>query len=88
MINEAQQATRLPFPFANLDLDYGIKYMDFELKPNGYLKQECRWISGKFERKINFWCIRWISRGGILTLVKLVLQAILIYWHCLAHIPE
>jgi hypothetical protein len=32
------------------------------------------------------WCNRSLSLGGKLTLVKLVLEAILVYWHALAYI--
>jgi hypothetical protein len=42
----------------------------------------------RIENIIYHWCNRWLSRGGILTLVKSVLEAIPVYWHSLDFIPK
>jgi hypothetical protein len=34
------------------------------------------------------WCYRWLSIEGGLTLVKSVLEGILVYWLSLSHIPK
>ena len=42
------------------------------------------WV--KMEKMINLWRTRWLSSGGRLTLVKVVLEANLVYRHSLAWI--
>jgi hypothetical protein len=41
----------------------------------------------KVEKKIGFWCYRWLSMGGRYTLLKSVLQSQPLYWMSLAAIP-
>jgi hypothetical protein len=67
-----------------IDLDQGLKYLGFHLKPNLYKKGDWQWLIAKVEKKINHWCNRWLSRGGRLVLVKVVLEAIPVYWISLA----
>jgi hypothetical protein len=42
----------------------------------------------KIEGRVRTWCYRWLSRGGILslTLVKYVLEGILMHWLSSIHI--
>jgi hypothetical protein len=40
------------------------------------------------EKRINTWCNRWISQGGRLVLVKIVLEAIPVFWMSMAWIPK
>jgi hypothetical protein len=54
------------------DLEQGLKYLGFFLKPNQYKKCDWQWLIAKVEKKINTWCNRWLSRGGHLVLVKAV----------------
>jgi len=72
----------------SVDLQKGIKYLGFVLKPNGYGLKYWRWLTNKIERRIHFWCHRWFFRGGRLTLVKSVLEGMSVYWFLLAHIPK
>jgi hypothetical protein len=39
-------------------------------------------------QNIAFWCSQWLLRGGILLLIKFVLEAIPIFHNALAHIPK
>lgn len=40
------------FPFNFKDLDYGFKYMGFQLKPNNYQKLDWHWLLKKIEKRI------------------------------------
>jgi hypothetical protein len=41
-----------------------------------------------FERRIGFWCNKWLSLGGRLILVKSVLESLVVYWMTLERIPN
>jgi hypothetical protein len=41
-----------------------------------------------FQKRLNFWCNKWISEGRRVTLVKSILEVIPIYWHSLAYITK
>ena len=88
MSDEAQQAMRIMFPFTILDIDLGLKHLGFIMKSNCDIKPDWHSLIGKNEMKINFWCNKWLSRGGSLTLVQYVLEAISVYCHSLVHIPK
>jgi hypothetical protein len=75
------------FSFSAHDIGEGVKYLGFVLKPNNYGKADWRWLIAHIEKRISCWCNRWISCGQ-LTLVKSVLEVILVYWHLLAYIPK
>ena len=76
------------FPYQQLPLDDGIKYLGFRLKPNCYKKEDWNWLLTKLESRINSRCNRWLSRAGRLVLIKSVLEAIPVYWMALAWIPK
>lgn len=67
------------FLFSPVDLNEGLKYLGFYIKPNGYRSKDRQWMICKIERSIHFWCHRWLTRGGRLTLIKAVLEAIPVY---------
>jgi hypothetical protein len=46
------------------------------------------WLVKKFEKRIANWSHRWLSLGGRVTLVKVVLESIHVYWLSLAKIPK
>ena len=73
------------FYFQALILEEGFKYLGFFLKPNKYGKGDWHWLIAKIENHINFWCNRWISRGGRLVLVNFFLEAIPFYWQTLTY---
>ena len=79
-------AHRLPFRI--MDLDAGIKYLGFFLKPNSYLKVYWHWLLTKLEKRLKSWSHKWLSRAGRLVLVKSVLEAIPVYWMSLAWLPK
>lgn len=76
------------FDFSIHEMQAGIKYLGFMLKPNKYGMDDWKWLLSRVERRINLWCNRCISRGSRLTLIKLVIEAMLDYWHLLAQIPK
>ena len=58
----------------------GMKYHGFYLKPCRYLLKEWDWLIIKVEKMINNWSFRWLSKGGKIILIKVVLEAIPVYW--------
>jgi hypothetical protein len=77
------------FPFQNLDINEGVIYLGFTLKPNNYGKAIWGWILTRIKNHISFWCNRWwLFRGDRLVLVKYVLDAILVFYHTLSHISK
>ena len=69
-------------------LDGGLKYLGFYLKPNDYRKQDWYWLLEKMEKGLKIWSHKWLYRAGRLVLVKVVLEAIAVYWMSLAWIPK
>ena len=69
----------LRVPYRIMDLNEGIKYLGFFLKPNSYLKADWHWLLSKLEKRLKSWCHKWLSRAGRLVLVKSVLEAIPVY---------
>jgi hypothetical protein len=51
------------FPFQVHDLDEGLKYLGFQLKPNNYRKIDWRWLITKLEKRLKCWSHRWLSRA-------------------------
>jgi len=52
------------FPFQSLELEEGHKYLGFHLKPNDYRKNDWLWLLAKLEKRLKFWCYKWLSRAG------------------------
>jgi hypothetical protein len=71
-----------------VDLQNGLKYLGFIIKPGDYRKEDWAWLTAKFKKRSYVWCFRWISRGGRLKLKKSVLEAIPVYWISLAFTPK
>ena len=67
------------FSFSIVNIESGMKYLGFHLKPCRYLMKYWDWLIAKVEKRIKNWIFRWLSKGGKLTLVKVVLEAIPIY---------
>ena len=59
----------LILPYQQSNLENGVKYLTFYLKANDYKKRD--WLNLCFNR--------WLSKGGKLVLVKVVLEALPIY---------
>ena len=83
---EAELRRFFPYNFAGLDA--GLKYLGFSLKANLYRKHDWLWLVGKVEKRLSVWSHKWLSRAGRLVLVKVVLEAILVYWMSLSWIPK
>jgi hypothetical protein len=75
-------------PYDVKSVDEGFKYLGCFLKPNCYNKVDWYWLVRKFEKRIANWSLRWLSLGGRVTLVKVVLESIPVYWLSLAKIPK
>ena len=53
-----------------------MKYLGFHLKPCRYLLKYWDWLIVKEEKRLKNWSFRWVTKGGKLTLVKYVHEAI------------
>jgi hypothetical protein len=73
-------------PFQKHCLEDSFRYLRYNLKPNGYIKEDWRWLVENIKRRIGLWCHKWLSHGGRLIPVKHVLEEIPMYWHTLASI--
>ena len=76
------------FPFELKLLDEGLNCLGFNLKPNHYKMENWNWMPKKIEKRIDVWCHRWLSKAERLVLIKLVMEAIPVYWISLAWIPK
>ena len=63
------------FSYIVLEINSGMKYLGFYLKPSRYLLKDWDWLITKAEKRIKLWSHRWLSRGGKLVLIKSVLEA-------------
>ena len=68
-------------------MDDEVKYL-FRIKPKDYHYDDYIWLYNKMESRISILCNRCLSRGGILFLVKTVLERIPVYWMTLAKISK
>ena len=84
MIQNAKQI----IPFSTVSITEGFKYLGFFLKPNCYSFEYWVWLYKKVEARISAWTNIFLSRGGRLVLLKVVLQSILVYWESISYIPK
>ena len=71
------------FLFKSRPLEGGFSYLGFYLKPNNYHRSDWTWLIHKVHFRIGKWSSNWLSLGGRLTLIKVVLQSIPVYWFAL-----
>jgi hypothetical protein len=76
------------FPFNYVPIEYSFRYLGYFLKTNCYKAEVWHWLIKKFERRIDHWCNRWLSLGGRLVLIKVVLEIQPVYWMSLATVPN
>lgn len=75
-------------PFQATELDGGIKYLGYFIKPICYKIHDWRWLITKLEKRINLWLLKYLSLGGRLIMLKAVLSSLPAYWALLAKIPQ
>jgi hypothetical protein len=75
-------------PFHVMNLDEGMKYLGFYLKPNNHRKADWLWLIAKLEKWLQVWSHKWLSQAGRLVLIKSMLEAIPIYWMSFSWIPK
>jgi len=85
--HEIQYALRR-FSFTILPLEEGMGYLGYQLKPHGYKIVDWTWLITKVEKRLNIWYHKYLSRAGRLVLIKVVLEAMPVYWMMLAWIPR
>jgi len=76
------------FLYNFLDLSAGFRYLGYFLKNDRYKKEDWQWLIAKYEYRISHWCNRWLSIGGRLILIKVVLEIQPVYWLALANLPS
>lgn len=67
------------FPFTLLQLDDGLWYLGYWLKPLTYKIVDWTWLISKLERRLNIWHHKYLSRASRLVLIKVVLEATPVY---------
>ncbi len=75
-------------PFSRKLLVDNFKYLGFHLKPKPYRKYDLMWLFVKVEKRLKHWSYKWLSREGILVLIKSALEEIPVYWMALKWIPK
>ena len=75
-------------PFRMEPLTVSFKYLGYRLKPLGYNTSDWRWMIELFEKKIQNWTYRYLSLGGRVVLIKVVLTGLAVYWFALARCPK
>jgi hypothetical protein len=87
-LNEAELCSlKASIPFSFVDLSQGFRYLGYHLKPGAAKSEDWCWLVVKFERKISFWCNKWLSLGGRYVLVKSMLEILSVFWMSLERIP-
>lgn len=76
------------FLFTLLQLEEGLQYLGYKLKPLGYKIVYWTWLISKLQRRLNIWYHKYLSRARRLVLIKAVLEATPVYWMSLAWIPR
>jgi len=75
----------IPLPF--ITLSEGFTYLGYQLKMGSSTPCDWQWLVALYEKKINFWCNKWLSIGGRFILVKSVLEGLAVYWMSLERLP-
>ena len=87
-IEELAQQSKEILSYPTNSISTGFKYLGFFLKPNSYAFQYWVWLYQKVEARVSSWENWFLSRGGILVLIKVVLQSNLVYWESITYIPK
>lgn len=74
--------------FQQKELQDGLKYLGFFLKPNAYNLVDWLWLVKKVEERIIIWVYHLLSRGGHLIFIKSIIESILIFWLTIVQIPK
>jgi hypothetical protein len=75
------------FPHSFIHLSKNFQYLGYFIKVDHYKSSDWVWLVSKVTNKLGHWCNKWLSMGGLYTLIKATLEGHLIYWMALATIP-
>ena len=75
-------------PFKADPIQLGFKYLGFFIKPLGYQAKDWHWLVEKFEKRIHLWSNKFLSLGGRLVLIRVVLTSLPVYWFALVPLPK
>lgn len=73
------------FPYGMSPIENGFKYLGFYIKPNLYRISDWYWLVNRYEKRIGHWVFKYLSLGGRITLLKVVLTSMLVYWFSLGY---
>jgi hypothetical protein len=74
-------------PYNFVHLSAGFKYLGFQLYMGASPPEVWKNLVAHFEKRINFWCTKWLSLGGRYILIKSVLESLPVYWMSLIKFP-
>ena len=66
----------------------GFKYLGFFMKPDRYRNLDWLWLVKRIDKKTSSWVYKFMSIGGRLTLVYVVLSNIPVYWFSIMMVPK
>ena len=69
-------------------ISLGFRYLGYFIKPLGYLVKDWNWLVKNFEKRIQHWTHRFLSLGGRLVLIRVVLTSMPVYWLALVPIRK
>lgn len=67
------------FQFTLLRLEEGLRYLGYKLKSLGYKIEHWTWLISTMEKRLNIWYYKYLSRAGIIILIKSIQEATPIY---------
>lgn len=79
---------QISIPYTFIDLNEGFTYLGFQLRMGASTPSDWNWLVSHFEKRIAFWCNKWLSLGGRYVLVKSVLESLAVYWMTLERLPS
>jgi hypothetical protein len=76
------------FPYNHRDISEGFRYLGFFLKFDRLKAADWLWLVEKYEKRITPWSSRWLSLGGRMVLIKVVIESQPVYWLTLTSLPS
>jgi hypothetical protein len=74
--------------FSFSELSEGFKYLGYFIKSGPSRAADWGWLVSKFSQKISGWYNRWLTIGGIYTLIKSILEGQPVFWMSMESLPR
>ena len=85
---QEDKVSHLFFCYQLHNIENGLKYLGFWIKPHRHWIVDQIWLVIKIEKRLKNWNHRFLSRSGCLVLIKSILEATLMYWMSLSQIAR